>query len=226
MGYPVQQRAAEQRRRGSVGVAGGDAGQPGGPASHRPRAASEGRPTWQVYLDRQVAGDQVLALEERGWLIDQLSPNLTRIRSPQCSPDLLAAISRAGVDARQLLCSAITAGGPQPDDHAAPVVCGGSAGISPHGRRPGRHRPYLHHGLVHAAESSSAPTGPTPSSPACGGQRSLLGRPRPAARLAARRPSRSRRHARCRISGCSPGAVGASRCWPTRCPPTSRASRP
>ena len=37
-------RAAEQRRRGSAGVAGRDAGQPGGPASHRPRAAAESRP--------------------------------------------------------------------------------------------------------------------------------------------------------------------------------------
>jgi hypothetical protein len=36
--------------------------------------------------------------------------------------DRLAAISRAGVDARQLLCSAITAGGPLPDDHAAAAV--------------------------------------------------------------------------------------------------------
>ena len=35
---------AEQRRRGCAGVAGRDAGQPGGPASHRPRAAAEGRP--------------------------------------------------------------------------------------------------------------------------------------------------------------------------------------
>ena len=35
---------AEQRHRGCAGVAGRDAGQPGGPASHRPRAAAEGRP--------------------------------------------------------------------------------------------------------------------------------------------------------------------------------------
>jgi hypothetical protein len=34
----------------------------------------------------------------------------------------LAGISRAGVDARQLLCSAISGAGPLPDDHAAAAV--------------------------------------------------------------------------------------------------------
>jgi hypothetical protein len=40
----TRQCAAEQRRRGCVGVAGRGAGQPGGRASHGPRAASEGGP--------------------------------------------------------------------------------------------------------------------------------------------------------------------------------------
>jgi DNA primase catalytic core len=69
-----------------------------------------------------VAGDRVLALEEWGWLIDQLSPNLTRDPFAPMLADRLAALSRAGVDARQLLGSAITAGGPLPDDHAAAAV--------------------------------------------------------------------------------------------------------
>jgi hypothetical protein len=69
-----------------------------------------------------VAGDRVLALEEWGWLIDQLSPNLTRDPFAPMLADRLAAILRAGVDARQLLCSAITTGGPLPDDHAAAAV--------------------------------------------------------------------------------------------------------
>jgi hypothetical protein len=30
--------------------------------------------TWQRHLDHQVAGDRVLALQEWGWLLDQLSP--------------------------------------------------------------------------------------------------------------------------------------------------------
>jgi DNA primase catalytic core len=78
--------------------------------------------TWQRHLDRQVAGDRVLALEEWGWLIDQLSPNLTQDPFVPMLADRLAALSRAGVDTRQLLGSAITTGGPLPDDHAAAAV--------------------------------------------------------------------------------------------------------
>ena len=78
--------------------------------------------TWQRHLDRQVAGDRSPALQEWGWLLDQLSPNLTRDPFAPMLADRLAAISRAGVDARQLLRSAITTGGPLPDDHAAAAV--------------------------------------------------------------------------------------------------------
>jgi DNA primase catalytic core len=78
--------------------------------------------TWQVHLDRQVAGDRVLALQEWGWLLDQLSPNLSRDPFVPVLADRLAALSRAGVDTRGLLCSAITSGGPLPDDHAAAAV--------------------------------------------------------------------------------------------------------
>ena len=58
------------------------------PEDRRPTGAvqlQKAARTWQVHLDRQVAGDRSPALQEWGWLIDQLSPNLTRIRSPQCS---------------------------------------------------------------------------------------------------------------------------------------------
>jgi hypothetical protein len=34
--------------------------------------------TWQQQLDRQVASDRSPALQELGWLIDQLNPNLTQ----------------------------------------------------------------------------------------------------------------------------------------------------
>ena len=78
--------------------------------------------TWQVHLDRLVAGDRSPALQEWGWLLDQLSPNLTQDPFAPVLADRLAALSRAGVDARQLLRSAITAGGPLPDDHAAAAV--------------------------------------------------------------------------------------------------------
>ena len=78
--------------------------------------------TWQQHLDRQVAGDRAPALQEWGWLLNQLSPNLTKDPFAPMLADRLAAISRAGVDAWQLLCSAITTGGPLPDDHAAAAV--------------------------------------------------------------------------------------------------------
>jgi hypothetical protein len=78
--------------------------------------------TWQVHLDRQVAGDQVLALQEWGWLLNQLSPNLTQDPFAPMLAGRLAALSHAGVDASQLLGSAIAAGGPLPDDHAAAAV--------------------------------------------------------------------------------------------------------
>ena len=78
--------------------------------------------TWQRHLDRQVAGDRSPALQEWGWLLNQLSPNLTQDPFAPMLADRLAALSRAGVDARQLLCSAITTGGPLPDDHAAAAV--------------------------------------------------------------------------------------------------------
>jgi hypothetical protein len=48
--------------------------------------------SWQVHLDRQVAGDRVLALEEWGWLIDQPSPNLTRNPFAPMLANRLAAI--------------------------------------------------------------------------------------------------------------------------------------
>jgi hypothetical protein len=78
--------------------------------------------TWQQHLDRQVAGDRSPALQEWGWLLNQLSPNLAQDPFAPMLAERLAAISRAGADTRQLLRSAITAGGPLPDDHAAAAV--------------------------------------------------------------------------------------------------------
>ena len=34
--------------------------------------------TWQQHLDREVSGDRSPALEEWGWLLNQLSPDLTQ----------------------------------------------------------------------------------------------------------------------------------------------------
>jgi DNA primase catalytic core len=77
---------------------------------------------WQQHLDRQVAGDRSPALQEWGWLLNQLSPNLTNDPFAQVLTDRLATLFRAGMDAGQLLRSAITSGGPLPDDHAAAAV--------------------------------------------------------------------------------------------------------
>jgi DNA primase catalytic core len=78
--------------------------------------------TWQQHLDRQVAGDRAPALQEWGWLLNQLSPNLTQDPFAPMLADRLAAISRTGVDTRHLLRTAITNGGPLPDDHGAAAV--------------------------------------------------------------------------------------------------------
>jgi DNA primase catalytic core len=78
--------------------------------------------TWQQHLDRQVSGDRSPALQEWGWLLNQLSPNLTQDPFAPMLADRLTAISRAGMDAGQLLCSAISTGRPLPDDHAAAAL--------------------------------------------------------------------------------------------------------
>jgi DNA primase catalytic core len=77
---------------------------------------------WQRHLDRQLAGDLPPALQEWGWLLDEVSPGVTKDEFAPVLADRLAAISRAGVDARQLLRSAASTGGPLPDDHAAAAL--------------------------------------------------------------------------------------------------------
>ena len=157
--------------------------------------------TWQRHLDRQVAGDRSPALQEWGWLLNQLSPNLTQDPFAPMLADRLAAISRAGVDARQLLCSAITTGGPLPDDHAAAAVWWR---ISRHLTPTVAAQADTDHTFTTAwtsrlAELVGADRADSPPVQPVVATARYCGRPRPAARLAARRPSRSRRHARCRV---------------------------
>jgi hypothetical protein len=78
--------------------------------------------TWQRHLDHQMAGDRTPALQEWGRLLDQISPNLTKDEFAPVLADRLAAISRTGLDASQLLHSAASTGGPLPDDHAAAAL--------------------------------------------------------------------------------------------------------
>jgi hypothetical protein len=61
-------------------------------------------------------------MQEWGWLLDQVSPGVTKDEFAPVLADRLAAISRAGVDARQLVRSAACIGGPLPDDHAAAAL--------------------------------------------------------------------------------------------------------
>jgi DNA primase catalytic core len=103
--------------------------------------------TWQQHLDRQVAGDRAPAQQEWGWLLNQLSPNLSNDPFAPVLADRLAAISRAGVDARQLLCSAISSAGPLPDDHPAAAVWWR---ISRHLTPPVATQPDTDHGLATA----------------------------------------------------------------------------
>ena len=77
---------------------------------------------WQRHLDRQVAGDRTPALQEWGWLLDRVNPNLTEGDLAPVLASRLAAISGAGMDARQLLHSVASTGGPLPDDHAAAAL--------------------------------------------------------------------------------------------------------
>ena len=116
------------------------------PPDRRPTGAvqlQKAARSWQVHLDRQVAGDRTAALQEWGWLLNQLSPNLITDPFAPMLADRLAALSRAGLDARQLLRIAITTGGPLPDDHAAAAVWW----------RIGRHL------------TPTSPPGPTPAIP-------------------------------------------------------------
>jgi hypothetical protein len=95
------------------------------PEDRRPTGAMQlqkAARTWQRHLDRQVSGDRSPALQKWGWLLNQLSPNLAKDPFAPMLADRLTAISRAGMDAGELLRSAITTGRPLPDDHAAAAV--------------------------------------------------------------------------------------------------------
>ena len=184
--------------------------------------------TWQLHLDRQVAGDRSPALQEWGWLLNQLSPNLTQDPFAPVLADRLAAISRAGVDARQLLHSAITTGGPLPDDHAAAAVWWR---ISRHLTPAVTAQADTDHTFTTAwtsrlVELVGADRADTLQASRVVASARYCGRPRPAARLAARRPPQNPRPRQPGLLMQARRWCGASRCSPTRCPPTSRASRP
>jgi hypothetical protein len=127
---------------------------------------------WQRHLDRQVIGDQAPALQEWGWLLDQINPNLTKDEFAPVLADRLAAITRAGLDASQLLRSAASSGGPLPNDHAAAALWWR---IIRHLTAAPRSRPTTPspRSGPRGWMNCSGPTGSVTSSPAGGGNRWL-----------------------------------------------------
>jgi DNA primase catalytic core len=94
------------------------------PADRRPTGAPQMQKAaiiWQRGLDRRLAGDRTSALREWGELIQRAAPDVHTDDFAPLLAERLAAMSRAGIDARGLLHTAVTAG-TLPDDHAAAAL--------------------------------------------------------------------------------------------------------
>ena len=76
---------------------------------------------WQRRLDQALADGVAPAWREWRPLVAQLAPNISEDSFAPILAGRLAAISRAGVDAKQLLRAAVI-GKPLPDDHAAAAL--------------------------------------------------------------------------------------------------------
>ena len=76
---------------------------------------------WQRRLDQALADGVAPAWPEWRPLVAQLAPNISEDSFAPILAGRLAAISRAGVDAKQLL-RAAAVGKPLPDDHAAAAL--------------------------------------------------------------------------------------------------------
>jgi len=94
------------------------------PTDRRPTGApamSKAAVIWQRSLDRRLACTVTPALQEWGELIERAAPDAHTDAFAPVLAERLAAMSRAGVDARGLLAAAVAAG-TLPDDHAAAAV--------------------------------------------------------------------------------------------------------
>jgi len=94
------------------------------PADRRPTGApamQKAAAIWQRSLDRRLSGAVTPALQEWGELIERAAPDVHADAFAPILAERLAAMSRAGVDARGLLAAAV-AGGTLPDDHAAAAL--------------------------------------------------------------------------------------------------------
>jgi hypothetical protein len=188
-----------------------------GPGDRRPTGPvqlQKAARSWQRHLDRQLAGDRAPSLQEWGWLLDQINPNLTKDAFAPVFADRLAAISRAGMDASQLLHSAASTGGPLPDDHAAAALWWRisrhlTAGVAAHVDTDHTHTTPWPSGWMNC----SGPNGPKPSSPAGGGHRWL---PRLATLCSAvgdsTTSSKPPAAHKTGLLTCARGCCGASRC--------------
>ena len=78
--------------------------------------------TYQRRLNRAVTGDHTPALKEWRQLLHSLAPQVQGDEFTPLLAERLAAMSRAGVQAHQLLRTAASAGGPLPDEHAAAAL--------------------------------------------------------------------------------------------------------
>ena len=101
--------------RAAMGIVTSDRRPTGGPQMQKAPAR------WQRVLNRRLAGDHTPALQEWRHLLLEVAP---QVRTDEFTPLLaerLAAMSRAGLAAHQLLRGAAAAG-PLPDDHAAAAL--------------------------------------------------------------------------------------------------------
>lgn len=94
------------------------------PADRRPTGApamQKAAAIWQRGLDRRLAGAVTPALQEWGELIERAAPDVHADAFAPVLAERLAAMSRAGVDARGLLRTAVAAG-TLPDDHVVAAL--------------------------------------------------------------------------------------------------------
>jgi DNA primase catalytic core len=94
------------------------------PADRRPTGAPQMQKAatiWQRNLDRRLTGEAAPALREWGELIHRVTPDVHTGDFAPLFAERLAAMSRAGIDARGMLHTAVTAG-TLPDDHAAAAL--------------------------------------------------------------------------------------------------------
>ena len=175
-------------RRRRCGVAGGDAGQPRRPSTHRTRPTPKGRPHLAA-TPRHTPSPARTPPPCRNGARSSPRPDARRARDTflPVLAERLAAISRSGINAAQLLHTAINTG-PLPDEHGAAALWWRiSRHLQPAVTASAGHDDFHHHPLGRPADRAGRrrPGPPAPAQPPVAGP-GVGGRPRPAARLAPR----------------------------------------